>query len=500
LSTFAPTVSVTPAATTLPPVRSLLGTIGRLSAPAVLENLLGSALMLIDTIMLAQLPRNSMYLAATGLAGIWLWRLANITGVTQVGASAYVSRRWGEGRYEEASRALTHMTLFGAGVGLLAALILAPLVPLIIGIYIGPSETATLSMRYMWIILPMFPGQIAFFHLASSMRAAGDTRTPLLLAAAMMFVNIFLNWVLIFGKFGLPAMKLDGAALATTISTYIALAAALVVIGRGVRPRRLFHANEGQPLNLGVDADLGPDALQIAAPPPADSGILRLRRDGWRPWVPGITPSVLKVAWPTFWEEILISIGFLAYFRMVAAFGETGLAAHAVCVRIEAFSFTAGWGIAVATSAMIGQALGARRPDLARRLFSLNTTVTMTLMGIAGLIMVLFPEALLGLFRPEPAVMELGILLMIVVAVEQSFIGSTMTLAGGLRGAGDTFPPFVVQLLGTIVTRIGAAYFFGWTLGMGLVGVYLGTVVDWVLRTAVLAWFVRRGRWATIQV
>lgn len=484
----------------VPPLPSLIRSIMRLGAPAVVENLIAASIFLTDMLMLARLDNNSVYLAAAGLTSVWLWRIVNVAGVTQIGTGAYVARRWGEERYDEAGRGVTHALVLCLGVGLVVSVAMIPILRVVSDFYLDDIATRETAYAYFLIVLIGLPARIAYFTAISGMRAAGDTRTPVLLVTVMLVVNVFLNWVFIYGNLGAPAMLMEGAAVATAASFWVAFIGAVLLLARGVRPRRLFPANEGQPVSFGGEPEAEGEIVSFSTPKPDDSGTFRLRRDGLRLRIPGVTEPILRVSWPALWEEILVSIGFLTFFKMVASFGSEVLAAHSACLRIESFSFTAGWGVAIATSAMVGQALGARKVGLAKRLFSLNTTITMSIMGIAGLVMVLVPTFLLGLFRLEQPVMDIATMLLFIVAMEQSMMGATMTLGGGLRGAGDTFPPFVVQLVGTIGMRVGFGYLLGWTFGMGIEGVYWATAIDWTVRAIVLLFFVLRGRWQTIKV
>lgn len=485
----------------MPRLGEMLRSIFRLGTPSVLENLLSATIVFVDLLMLARLDNNAAYLASAGVASVWLWRVTSVFAVTQVGSAAYTARRWGEGATRAASRAMTHATVLGAGCGLLGILVLLPLAGPIAHWYLPDDpETAGILHRYLFLVFLGLPFRIAFVCMSACLRAAGDTITPLVVVAFMVACNAFLNWMLIFGNLGMPRLEMDGAAIGTALTFAAGFAFVALRAGFGVRPRRLFPANEGAPLDLGGGQDHEHDGAQLAAPVARRGAVLRLRRDGLRAWMPGTTQPILRVSGPALLEEILVSIGFLLFIKMVASFGAEVLAAHAACLRIETFSFTAGWGVAVAASAMVGQSLGARRPLLARRIFSLTNTLAMVVMGLAGIVMALFPDALLGVFRLEDQVLDIGRYLLFIVAMEQCFIAATMTLAGGLRGAGDTFPPFVVQLVGTIGTRLGVGYLLAWPLGMGIEGVYWGTVIDWLLRAMVLGWFVWRGKWAQVKV
>jgi hypothetical protein len=191
-------------------------------------------------------------------------------------------------------------------------------------------------------------------------------------------------------------MEMDGAAIGSALAWLIGFVLLVALLLRGVRPRRLIPAN--------ARADAGGllasgEIRKPLVPPP--NALFRIIRPGLRLWMPRITPTVLRVSAPTLGEEMLYSAGFITFVAMVGHLGTDVLAAHGAVVRLEAFSFTAGWGIAVATAAMVGQALGARNLPLARRFFSLNTTVVMVVMGLVAYAFVFFPSILPGTVQAQ---------------------------------------------------------------------------------------------------
>jgi Na+-driven multidrug efflux pump len=475
--------------------RPLLRAILLLGTPAVLENIIGSMMHLVDALMLAQLDNNIVYIAATMLTQVWFWRLAATTGCLQSGFGAYVSRRWGEQKPRAAGLALAHALMFSVTVGLGAAMLLFVLAPYMMRLLTTDPAVSGAATSYFRIMMFAFPLRISIIVVAACLRAAGDTRTPLAIMSFVLLLNVFFNWVLIYGNLGFPRLEMDGAAIGSALAWFIGFALLVVMLFRGVRPRRLIPAN-ARPDAGGLLA-----SAEIRRPvlPPPDA-LFRLNRPGLRLWMPRITPTVLRVSLPTLGEEILYSAGFITFIGMVGWLGTDVLAAHGAVVRLEAFSFTAGWGIAVATGAMVGQAIGARNLPLARRFFSLNTTVAMVVMGLAAYVFVLFPEQLLGLFRLNDKVMSIGVTLMMILAMQQSLMGASMALGAGLRGAGYTIAPLLTLLGGMLLMRLGLGYWLAWPMGLGIEGIYWATNADWLVRMIVLLWFVRSGKWERVKV
>lgn len=476
----------------------MLKSVVRLGTPSVLEALLTSAILLTDALMLARLENNTMFLAAAAVSGVWFWRLVNMVGCTHVGAGAYVARRWGEEEFEEANRAATYAPVLAAAIGFCFAILFAPLVGPIFRLYTDDPLVASTATGYFLIVLLAFPVRLAILSMTSVMRAAGDTISPLIIIAVGVVTNLFLNWVLIFGNLGAPRLEMNGAAIATALTFTLELALGLALLKRGVRPRRLMPSNVGTELSLDAQDEMEGQRYAVGAG--REGGMLRLHRGGFRLWDKTISPRVLRVSRAALGEEIIYSVGFLAFLYMVARFGSEVLAAHSATVRIESLSFTIGWGVAIATSTMVGQALGAMRPQMATRLFSLNTTLGIVAMGLLGIAFVTVPDFFLSWFQLEGKTLDIGRVLMIIIGIEQFAIASGMTLAGGLKGAGDTRSPFITQIFGVLGMRVLGGYILAWPLGMGIEGIYWATALDWTVRSIILGYFVWRGRWKRVVV
>ncbi len=211
----------------------------RLAVPSIIENLLQSAVYLVDALMLAQV--GELELAAVSLTGIFLWRLTEIVACFQKGSSAFVARRWGEGRHDRASRAATHGVALAAVLGLVAVSIVLPFLGWIFRKLGGEERIIPVAVGYATMVLLAFPFTQMFINLSSSVRAAGDTRTPAFATILINACNVLLNYLLIFGHFGFPRLGMQGAGIATGISLFMGWAFLMTMTGRGLRPRSIFH-------------------------------------------------------------------------------------------------------------------------------------------------------------------------------------------------------------------------------------------------------------------
>lgn len=474
-----------------------------LAVPSVLENVANSAIFMIDALMVARLGPAA--LAAVGIAGVVLWRLRSVGGALQAGVGAVLARRWGEGDIGAASRVYTHAMVLGFLSGLVC-LLLYPFSGALFRLLECPPDVLEIVVPYFQIILLSYPLRLVSNNLAAATRASGNTRVPLVISTVISIVNVFGNYLLIFGKWGFPEMGLLGAGLATSISFLVEFLIYVWLGWRGTRGGQLFDRQPiaVQPPDEEIDAPPGGAVPEPGAK--ARGPVLRFSREGFRLRIPGTTGTLVRISVPTFFEEIAITIGFLGFIGMIAHFGEVITAAHVAVVRIESFSFNVGFGISIAAAALVGQALGAGRIDEARRAFALCTCISMASMGLLAIGFVLFPEWLLGWFTSgregamDDQLVGIAVPLLILAAIEQPFIGATNSLANGLRGAGMTTAPFLAQFLGVVVVRIGLGYWLAYPLGMGVEGIYIATVVDWLMRFVVLGAIVLRGRWMHVKL
>ncbi len=473
----------------------------RLAIPSIVENLFHSAVYSVDVLMLGMLGERE--LAASSLTSMFLWRTTMVVASLQYGAAAFVARRWGAGEFAQARRAATHATLLAALLGALAAAVLIPLLPRVFTLLGAPAEVVPLATAFTTPILIVFPLVQMRTVLGATLRAAGDTLTPQLATLVVNVLNVAFNYVLIFGKLGVPAMGMPGAGIGTAGAISCGLMFLVWRSRRGVRPRRLFAPVEVVP----AEEDLRQEPV---APMPvvvegarARSGVFTFSARGMRLWIDGITAPILRVTRTALLEEVLVTAGFFGFIRLIAGMGTTSLAAHSAVSAIESFSYNAGAGFAVAAGTLVGQALGRRDQQLALRAMSLSLLMAAVTMGTFGILYCVAPQWFLRWFLPSdasPAFVWLAVQLLLVAAMEQPLLGATQTLGGSLRGAGDTLSPTIAQLVGTISVRLGLGWFLGVHLGWGGVGLYLATVIDWGVRAGFLAWCVWRGRWRRIRL
>ncbi len=440
----------------------LTRTVVTLAAPAVMENLLVTAVFFADTLLIGWL-HDDVALAAVGLGSTVMFAANGLFEALAVSATALVARSWGERDFQQAGRVAGQS--LGLGL-LLSVLIMALLMPLVEGLlsFLG-AEAAVAQAGGLYLRLILSTSFLSFPLMVANgiLRGAGDTRTPMWFTLAMNVWNVASATVLVFGLGPIPALGLAGAGVATASARALGGGLALLVLFRGwsviqVRPAALT------------------------------------RWDGHLIW------RIVRLGLPNLGETIISRLGYLVFMSIVTRLGTVPLAAHQLALRVESLSFMPGWGLSVAAATLAGQALGAGSPEVAETGIQRTLLIALGLTGAIGMIYAALGPQIVTIFGSTPEVLDQAGLAVRIAAVEQPFLAAQMVLSGGLRGAGDTRTPMWVSLFGVACLRLVVVYLFAVVLGWGLAGVWWGTAVDWAGRSTLIWALFRRGRWKEVQV
>ncbi len=434
----------------------------QLAVPAVIENLLMTAVFIANTIIIGWL-RDETALAAVSLAGVFIWAADALFMALAISTTAVVARSWGARNKARAQSAAGQAILLSYLGALVMVMLLFPNAERYMRLMGAEPTVAQAGGRYLrWVIgasLLGFPLSV----LNGVMRGAGDTRTPMNVTLVMNAWNIIGAYLLVFGVGIFPAYGLVGAGMAAGTARAMGGALALLLLLLG-----------GTPIRVPVRA------------------IMR--------WDPHLLAMITRLAIPAGGEYVVQRAGWMIFTRIITLLGTTTLAAHQVAVSLESLSFMPGVGLSVATSTLVGQALGARRPDLAERSAATATRYALGIMSLVGLLFFFASRPLARLYGATPEVVELAALALRIGAFEQIGMAVYMVLSGALRGAGDTRAPLFVSLAGIFLLRIPMVYLLAIALKLGLAGVWFSTVIDWSGRALLTVIFYRRGRWKTIEV
>lgn len=444
----------------LPREDSIDRQVWRLALPSIGENLLQTLTLFVDTWMVASY--GSIPIAASSVAGTLLWRTHMTLGCIEKGTTAMVARYIGERDAERAGQTVAQSILLATIIGSFVSIVGIVFCPTFLSWMRTPAELMPVAVPFLRVIFLVSAARMFFFVASASLRGSGDTRSPMRISFWMNIVNFAFNYVLIFGHFGFPELKLLGSGISTALSITFSAGAIAFILTRG---RTAFRVRA------------------------------RYFRPDWK-----IIKTLLWIAGPAFLEEIIISVGYLIFFSYINVLGADLVAANAISTRVESLSFMAGFGFAVAAATLVGQSLGRRSIELARKSFHKTTMYCVFVMSGIAVVLICGGQNIIALFARDPVVAGYARILLIIAAVEQPLLGIFMTLSGGIRGAGDTVSPMICSFVGNVLVRVFIVYWLTFTLKLGIYGIYLGTVIDWTVRTSLLFLLYRRGRWMRIAI
>ncbi|WP_461866610.1 MATE family efflux transporter [Thermococcus sp.] len=454
----------------------------KLAWPAIMGNISQTLLNIVDTIMVGHV--GALAIAAVGLGGQVSWFMMPIMAAVATGSLALIARFVGAKDEENATLALEQSLylafLLGVPVMLFGWLFGDDILRIM-----GASESVVrLGYEYIKVLFAFYPIRFVSFTTMAALRGAGDTKTPMKLGILMNIINALLDYLLIFGKLGFPKLGPVGAAWASGIGITAAflIGSYLLLSGKLVLKLKLSYSFH----------------LEMAK-------------------------RILRVGIPTMVERGLFSFYNFLYMSIVTRFGTVALAAHQVGLRVESIAYMPAFGFNVATSALVGQNLGAKRPDRAERTVYEALKMVGLFMTAMAFILIAFPRYLVMPFlsSSDPnysEVLRLAAIYLIIVGISEIPLGWVFVLGGALRGAGDTKSPMYITAVSKLLFRIVPAYIlgFGFTIpafdlgpltfpGFTLHG--LGVIAAWIamsletFTTAGLLWYVfKRGKWKYVKV
>lgn len=439
----------------------LAAEVWRLAWPAISHMFLVTLVFLLDRAMIGR--SSSAALASMQISGTVVWTVYSVFTAFSAGTLAVVARAVGAGDRLEAAGAARISLVLALGIGCVVTLPLWLERGVLLG-WIFPateSEVMADALAYLRIVLPVMP--LAFLEAiaAASLQAVGDTRTPLKVAAVGGVVKLGVSIPLIFGLFGAPELGIVGAATGTAIA--LGLEALLLVAW-------LFSRFSLLPLS-------SVDRLTLAP----------LRR-------------VLRISVPAFAERFVYHVGYLGFTAIIGLLGAVAMASNQALVSLESICFLSADGFGIAAGALVAQKLGQGRADEAERSGLMAMAMAILLLTSFGVGFALSPRLLMEAFSPDPAIVALGSRALYVAAVAQPFMATATVLAMALRGAGDTRAVLAVMVASALIVRVAATYVFAIVLDLGLIGVWLGSTSDWMVRAALLGWLYARGRWRHVVV
>jgi len=441
------------------PVR--VRTVIRLAYPVALGMISITFLNVVDTAMLGRL--GSTPLAAAGISGVAYFAIVfSIAGIG-IGVQTLTARRYGEGEVLQCGQVLNAGLILALIAGIPLVLASGAIASLLSPLLSQQSEVAQLGAIYLRY---RFLGSV-FLLLNMVYRGfyngIGDTRQQLMSAIIVTVSNILLDYALIFGNLGAPKMGIAGAAIASSIATALG-SAYLIVISLMKRYRITYRLYQ----HFG-------------------HALSRIR-------------PIVRLSLPVMGQRLMSNGSFFIFFSIVGRIGTLELAASNIIRSVLNLSSMPATGIGVAAMTLVGQNLGAKKPDEAEVFAWEAAKLAAYLMAGIGLLFVVFPQFIFMIYTSDPAVIALGRTPLRFLGLTQAFGGISLVIEQSLQGAGNTRYVMIAEILVCLLFYLPIAYLLGIHLHLGITGAWLGELAYWIVMSSLMAAKFRTGTWKRIRM
>jgi len=441
------------------------GPIGRailvLAVPMVLEMVMESVFAVCDVFFVSRLGADAV--ATVGLTESMLTIIYALAMGLAIGATAMVARRTGERDTDGAARAAVQAIALGALMALVLGVSGVIAAPHLLGIMgASPSVLAT-GTTYARIMYGGNATIVLLFLVNAIFRGAGDAAIAMRVLWLANAINIALGPCLIFGLGPFPALGVKGAAIATNI-------------GRGTGA--LFALSR---LLGGRSSRISIARRHIRVEPAAMWRLVRLSASGTL-------------------QTLIGTASWIGLIRILSSFGSGVLAGYTIGIRVIIFALLPSWGLSNAGATMVGQALGARKPERAEQAVWVAGFYNMCFLGVVGLLFVLLARPIANIFTTDPAVVPNAVDSLRIISLGFLFYAYGMVIAAAFNGAGDTMTPTILNVVVFWLWEIPLAFVLSKMLDFGPRGVYLAVTVAFSTLALLSAALFKRGKWKTRKV
>ena len=431
----------------------------KLAGPAMISMMLLMIFTLVDGWWVGKLGGEQF--AGVSAAAFFVWAIQSIGTLVSTGVTAMVARFVGARKLEKASlvtgQGMSFSILLSIICSVCAFLLLKPIFN-----YMGLDGLVwQAAYDYMFYYLIGLTPIFVFYVIEASFRGTGDTKTPLKIITVSLVINALLDPVLIFGYGPFPRLEAGGAALATVISHLLSVIVGIVLLQK--RTVKITFAKRFSFINANLY---------------------------WR---------ITRIGAPIAFSGFMFSASYMFLTRVITLFGPGPLAALGLGHRIEGLAYFAGYGFAVAAETLVGQNLGAKKPQRAERAAWTTILYSTVLLGIISLCYYFFAEQIFGFFIKDTSVINEGVTYLKIIAFFEIFLGFELIFEGSFSGAGNSVPPMLVVVPVTWA-RIPLAILLADNFGLGSQGIWWSIAITTALKGIILAFWFRLGRWKTTRV
>jgi len=441
--------------------RSGLHEVVAMAAPAIVAMGSATVMQFVDFFMVTKVSKEAT--AAVSPAGITVFVFISFFGGVLSCTNTFVSQSFAKRKFADCAR----YTWQGIWIGVMGGsfiVLLWPLAPVLFAALGHGEDVVPLETVYFQWRLLSVPSMAVVMTLSGFFQGISRPRVNMVSAVAANALNVFLNWLLIFGNWGFPELGIAGAAIATSAAAAVHALLLLSVFVFGT-PGIRFHS-----------------------------------RTEWR-WDAGRAAQLFRIGWPAGlnWTLDVACWGvFMAI--VVGRLGKLPLAASNIAGQIMHLSFMPTMGLRIATTALVGQYVGRKDYATARARTRATLAMGMGYMAVMGVLFFTFRHTLIAWFRPEPEIVRLGSKALILAAIFQAFDAMCIIFSGALKGAGDTRFPAMMSILYGWLVFLPASLLMTRVIPWGIAGAWGGATLFIIVLGVTLFFRWHRGAWEKIDI
>ncbi len=425
----------------------------RLAAPLALTELGWLSMNFVDTIAVGHLPNSAVAIGAVSVGTVLFYCIAIFGSNLFLGLDTMISQAFGAGRVEDCHRTLLNALYLALVSSSALMLVIFVSLPLLHRMGMDPSVVAVtipFVKALTWSTLPL----AIYFVLRRYLQGMGVVKPVAFALVSANVVNLFGNWVFVYGHLGFRAFGVTGSGWSTFVSRVYMV---LFLVGA------LLYYDRRRSIRISQASKIV-DLARIA--------------------------ELLRLGLPAAVQFLLEISAFTAVTILVARLGAVPVAGHQIALNVAGLTFMIPLGISSAAAVRVGHAIGARDIPAAVRAGWMAIVFAIAFECFSAIVLFTFPRAIASIYSADLLVIHVGIVLLMVAGVFQLFDGLQVTIAGALRGAGNTRTPMYVHLLGYWVLGIPLGAYLCFKNGWGVTGYWIGLCVGLVLIGSILvfAW------------
>ena len=422
--------------------KEMIGIILSLAWPTMLEQLMQTTVQYIDTAMVGTLGTQAT--AAVGSTGTINWLVSGSIGALSIGFLSYIAKACGAKEVKNARRAAAQAVFMVLIVGSFFTLLTVGLsnrVPVWMQV---DKDIQELSGRYFMILYSPMLFRTATIIFGNVLRAAGDTRTPMKIGVLVNMINVVLNFLFIY-----PTRE-------------------IAIFGRKVTIYGLGKGVLGAAMASAVAFCVGGTLITVVL---FRHPVISPKKESMKPqW--DILKPCLTVAIPNMLQRFGTSLGYVFFAAMINSVGEVATAAHTIANTVESLFYIPAFGMQTAAATLAGNAYGAKDAKGMKDLSNMFIPIEVTLMFITGSALFAVAPTFMGIFSGNQEVIDLGAVVLRMVAVSEPFYGVSIIVEGFMQGVGKTKEPFVYNIIGMWGIRIVGTFICTQIFSFGLVAAW----------------------------